>query len=140
MRELQHGNGVADSLYSLGNVVCEQGDYSTARQMFEEGLAIRRERGDRRGMVASLAGLVVVVAARGEVLRAAWLWGAAEKGRADIGSQLSKNDQSRYDRRVAAARVALGDDAAFDHAWEEGRAMTLEHAIELALEKTTERG
>jgi hypothetical protein len=41
---------------------------------------------------------------------------------------------------VTAARAVLGDDAAFDRAWQEGRALTLEQAIELALEKTVERG
>jgi hypothetical protein len=40
---------------------------------------------------------------------------------------------------VAAARTALGDDAAFDRAWKEGRALTLEQAIALALGETVER-
>jgi hypothetical protein len=31
MRELQHGNGIADSLYTLASVAVEQGDYLTAR-------------------------------------------------------------------------------------------------------------
>ena len=56
MRELQHGSGVAESLDTLARVACEQDDYSAARQMFQQGLAIRRERGDRNGMAASLAG------------------------------------------------------------------------------------
>jgi hypothetical protein len=48
------------------------------------------------------------------------------------------NEQSRYERRVALARA--GHDAAtFDRAWQEGRTMTLEQSIELALEKTVER-
>jgi hypothetical protein len=41
---------------------------------------------------------------------------------------------------VAAARAALGDIAAFDRAWQEGLALTLEQAIELALEDALERG
>ena len=56
-----------------------------------------------------------------------------------LGSPLSPKDRPVYDRRVAAARAALGDDAAFDRAWQEGRALTLEQAIELALEETVER-
>lgn len=43
-------------------------------------------------------------------------------------------------QRVAAARSALGDDAAFDCAWQEGRAMALEEAIRLALGERIERG
>jgi hypothetical protein len=45
----------------------------------------------------------------------------------------------RRDRRVAATRVALADNAAFDRAWQEGRALPLEEAIELAMEETAEQ-
>jgi hypothetical protein len=37
------------------------------------------------------------------------------------------------------ARVALGDDAAFDRAWREGHAWTLEQVLELAFEKSIEQ-
>jgi hypothetical protein len=49
------------------------------------------------------------------------------------------NERPQYERQVAAARAgawkATGDDATFATAWAEGRAMTLEQAIEYALEK-----
>ncbi len=38
----------------------------------------------------------------------------------------------RHEEQVASAQSVLGDGAAFDAAWAEGRAMTLEQAIELA--------
>jgi len=38
-------------------------------------------------------------------------------------------------REVAAARAALGDDAAFDRAWQEGSAMTTDEVIECVLEE-----
>ena len=43
-------------------------------------------------------------------------------------------DQADWDQAVAHVRAALGK--AFDTAWEEGRTMTTEQAIVLALEKT----
>ena len=134
MRELQHGNGIADSLYTLASVAVEQGDYLTAREMFQEGLAIRRQRGERGGTVASLAGFAAMAAARGDLLRAARIWGVTECLRTEVGSPMSPNDRRDHDRRVAAARTALGDEAAFDRAWQVGRALTLEQAIELALD------
>jgi hypothetical protein len=48
------------------------------------------------------------------------------------------NERSGHDRRVAAARIASGDDAAFDSAWQEGRALTLDQAIGLALARPVE--
>jgi hypothetical protein len=52
---------------------------------------------------------------------------------------LSPNDRTDYNRRVAAARAALGDDAAFDRAWQEGCVLTLEQAMDLASEEAIER-
>ena len=60
-------------------------------------------------------------------------------GTSVIASVRNSGDPPDYNRRVAAARTALGDDAAFDRAWLEGRALTLEQVIELALEQTAER-
>ena len=80
-----------------------------------------------------------MTAAGGDFLRAARIWGAAERLQTEVGSPLSPNYRSDHDRRVAAARAALGDDAAFDRAWQEGSSLTLEQAIELALEKTVKQ-
>ena len=99
---------------------------------------IQRELGDRRGIVYSLGGLAGVVVALGNSLRAARLWGGVERLRDEIGLPMPPNERPLYDRRVAAARAALGDDAAFDRAWREGHALTLEQAIERALTETFE--
>ena len=101
---------------------------------------IQRELGDRRGIVYSFGGLAGVVAALGNSLRAARIWGGTERLREEIGLPRPPNERPLYDRRVAAARAAAADDTAFDRAWQEGRALTLEQAIELAMEETVERG
>jgi non-specific serine/threonine protein kinase len=138
-REMGHRFGTAVSLSNLGNLVFGQGDYPVAGVLHQEGLVIRRDLGDRRGIAYSLEGLATVVAALGSSLRAARIWGAAERLREEIGSPLPPNERPHYGPRVAAARAALGDDAAFDRAWQQGRALTLEQAIELALAETVER-
>jgi predicted ATPase/class 3 adenylate cyclase len=140
MRELGDRWGIALSLGNLGAVAFDEGDYSAARALYDECLAICRELGDRRAIASALEGLAAAVATVGSCLRAARVWGAAERLREEVGSPLSPNERTRYDPRVAAARAALGDDAAFDRAWLEGRALTLEQAIELALDQTVERG
>jgi len=43
------------------------------------------------------------------------------------------------DGLVAAARAVLGDDAAFNQVWQEGRALAIEQAIELAMAETIPR-
>jgi predicted ATPase/class 3 adenylate cyclase/Tfp pilus assembly protein PilF len=139
-RELGDLSEIARSLNNLGNVAYNQSDNPTAQLRFEENLAIERELGYRRGIAYALEGLAAVGAALGRSLRAARIWGTAERLREEIGSPLPPNERPRHDRRAAAARATLGDDAAFDHAWQEGRTLTVEQAIELALEDAVERG
>ena len=116
---------------TLGKVTYEQGDYLVALALHREGLAIMRELGDRWGMAWTLEGLAVAFA-RAQSSWAACIWGQAERLREEIGAPLPPSEQPRYNRYVALACAAIGD-SAFDSAWQEGRAMTLEHALEYAL-------
>ena len=108
--------------------------------MHEESCLICRELGDQQGIAFGTEELAGIVAALGDSLRAARIWGSAARLREEIRSPLTLRDRARYDRRVAAARASLGDGAAFERAWQDGRDLSIEQAIELALEKTVERG
>ena len=138
-RELGDWDVIATSVHNLGIVAYLQSDLASARALYMQGLATRRELGDRLGIARALEGLAGVVAALGSSLRAACIWGAAERLREEIGSPLSPTERSRCDRCSAAARAAAGDGAAFDRAWQDGHAMTLKQAIELASEETAKR-
>ncbi len=131
-REIGDRSGIAESLINLGNVACSQGDYVAARSFYEESLTIRKETGDRRGIAESLEAFAGLAAKLGAPRQATVLWGAAEALREEIGSPLEQEEQARYDQDVAAARQALGDDA-FAMDWAEGRAMSMEQAIQYAL-------
>ena len=133
-RDIGDRAGIALSLNNLGHVAIERGDGAAARAHFVESLTIERELGDRWGMAFSLEGLAGAGAAAGDAIAAARLWGAAERLRADIGAPLPPTQRRSYERWVSAARAAQGDEAAFDAAWAEGRALTLEPALDLALE------
>ncbi len=139
-RELGNRSEIGLLLSNLGFVALNQSDYPAARALLEESLAIRRELGGRSGIPSSLEGLAAVVASQRDSLRAARIWGGAERLRAEIGTPLPSNERSGHERRVAAARSASGDDAAFDSAWQEGRGLTLDQAIDLALAKPVEGG
>jgi predicted ATPase/class 3 adenylate cyclase/Tfp pilus assembly protein PilF len=125
--------GVASSLNYLAHVACEQGRPVVARKLYEESLTITRDLGDRWGMAESLTGLGAVALATAGPGDAARVWGAAERLREEIGAPLQTRERSRHDRKVAVARAAIGDDAAFDAAWREGRGLPLEAAVGLAL-------
>jgi predicted ATPase/class 3 adenylate cyclase len=135
-REMGYQQRIASALNELGQLDTDRGDFASAKARHEEGLAIGRELGDKRGIAFALEGLAAVVAALGSSARAARIWGAAERLRAEVGSPVLPKDKPDYDRRVTAARTAAANDAAFDRAWQDGRALTLEHAVEFALQET----
>ena len=138
-RELKDSGGVAYSLSGLGDVALQPGDYSAAGAFIRDALSIRRELGDKMGIAELLEKQAAVIGAIGNTLHAAHIGGAAERLREEIGSPLTPDERIRHDRHMAAARAALGDDTAFNRAWQEGRAISLEQAIEISLEAPVDR-
>jgi tetratricopeptide (TPR) repeat protein len=132
-RELGDRGGIANSLNSLGSVAYEEGDYVSARMLHEQSLAIQRELGNRRGIAYSLESIAALTSAQGKAQRAARLWGAAQALREAIGSPLSPNERAEYDQRLAETRSMLGEEA-FAAACSEGRSLSMEQAIVVALE------
>ena len=133
-RELGDRPSTADVLNNLGNVAREQNDHRAAAVLQKESLAICLDLGDRRGVATALEALADVTFARSGALQAAPIWGRAELLREEIGSTLRPGERPHRERRVAAARAAARDDAAFDRAWQSGRALSLQQAIDCALE------
>jgi predicted ATPase/class 3 adenylate cyclase len=127
--------GTAISLSNLGSVAYDSADYAAARALQEESLVIRRELGDRRGIAESLEGMAGVMSACTRPGEASRIWGATERLREEIGAPLSPTERADHDLQVSAARVAMADPTSFELAWQEGRAMTLEQAIDYALVK-----
>jgi predicted ATPase/class 3 adenylate cyclase/Tfp pilus assembly protein PilF len=117
---------------SLANVSLRRGDYERAMTLYRQSLVLRKEIGDKPGLVQCLEGLAGVACAQGDYEKAAGLYGAAEALRETLAVHRAPSDQADHDQRVASVRAALRD-ANFKAAWAEGRAMTLEQAIEYAL-------
>ena len=80
--------------------------------------------------------LAAVAAARAQPDRAARLWGAAQGLREEIGVvSLTHLELEAYDYegRLDAARIMLGDEAAWEAAFAQGRTMSTEEAAQYAL-------
>jgi tetratricopeptide (TPR) repeat protein len=126
--------GMAISTSNLAAVASHRGDHQAAHALDVESLSIRRQLGDRPGIAESLEGLANGLCALGSPLRAARTWGAAERLRDEIAVPMSPTARADHAAQVAAARAAIADATAFDRAWQEGRSMTLEQAIDDALQ------
>ena len=131
-RQLGDRGCLAIALNSLADVLLDEGDYLAARPLLVESLSINADMGDRAAMAYLLDDCAALAAAEGEPERALHLSGAAAAAHDGIGSQLPAGERARFDRLLAPAWQALGEPVAVA-AWEKGRAMTLEQAVEYAL-------
>jgi hypothetical protein len=125
------------ALYCLGLLARAQGDEARAAEHLAAGLALVGELGDRLNAGHFVKGLAELAAGRGRPAEAARLLGAAEATLQAAGTPLHRYalEQPWHERAVSAARAALGE-AAFAHAWAEGRTLPLETAIAEALAGT----
>ena len=105
-----------------------------AAAQFAASLVIRQDLKDTRGMAGCLEGMAILAELMGRPERAVRLFGATEIQMETIGASLTfVISRADSDRSVTAVRAVLGD-AVFAALWQEGRAMTLDHAIDYALE------
>jgi non-specific serine/threonine protein kinase len=126
---------VCVALHPLAAVASSEGDHERAAQLLEESLMLSVEIGDESNVAYCLEGLAAVAASQDEVERAARLWGAAEAllQANEVMAYPHASERSLYRRQAADARSRLETEA-WKKAWAQGRAMTLEQAVEYALE------
>ena len=124
--------GTAYTLKSLGDVASCQGDFAEARALFSESLAIVRRLADPRGVADSLEGMAGIAYRQSRPSRAVHLLAAASSLRGNVGIPRAPAYSVGIEKWMSSAREALGEDA-FAAAWDAGRAMTWEQAVEHAL-------
>lgn len=135
-RELGDKPGIANSLNNLGSVALKQSDYASAHALYEEGLLLQRELRDRWNIAFLLEGTGVVSLAQGQLARAAHLCGAVAALRGAMRASLPPTNRAAFDRTVATIREKL-EGKVFAAAWTQGQSLTLEQAIEYALDTST---
>jgi tetratricopeptide (TPR) repeat protein len=118
-------------LVNLGYVAQHQGDYELAEAYFKEETILFGELGLKYFVVLSIADHAGPAAARCQPERAVHLLGASAALSEAMGVTQQLVDQVEIDGYLADAREQL-DEAAFQAAWEEGRAMSLEEAVAYA--------
>ncbi len=133
-RELGDKWNIAVTLHNLGHILHRQEDLEQARSYFVESLTMCHELGDKEMVAACLAGLGGVSSTLRQPHKAARLLAAAEALLESVGTFLDPADRMEYQRNTNAAR-AQTDEMAWDAAWAEGRAMSMEEAISCALDE-----
>ena len=132
-QEMTDQFNIATTVGWLGLLTVWSGnEHDLAEGFLKEGLALNREIGNWAYGVYCLEGFAGLAGARGQGVRAARLWGAAEALRESIGAPPTPEARPYYERSMAAARAQLGE-AAWEAAFAQGMAMAPEEAAEYAL-------
>jgi DNA-binding CsgD family transcriptional regulator/tetratricopeptide (TPR) repeat protein len=118
------------TLAGMAYVALKRGDYARAVALFRESLSLSRELGNQGSIALSLEGLATVQAKHWPE-RAARLFGASEALRERAGIPLPPSRLEEHARSVTVSRSGLAKEV-FAKAWAEGRALTVEQAIDLA--------
>jgi tetratricopeptide (TPR) repeat protein len=111
----------------LGYTAELEGHADQAEAHHIERLDIARKTGDPRAVALPLEGLAGVAVLRGDYQRCATLLGAATALRASVDAPLPPAERVDVDRAAGAARAHL-DNSAFDLAFDQGAAMSLDAA------------
>jgi non-specific serine/threonine protein kinase len=131
-RQIGDAPGIAMALFHLASTARGQGDLVRAASFMREAL-VREDALDRRWMIAqNLTGLADVALARGQTTFAVRLLGAAEALAEAIGFSPYAWMRDAHEHVVATARRELSVDA-IAVAWQEGRELPLQAAIDEAL-------
>jgi len=131
-RALGDRRGSIPMLVLLAEAMLACGDIVRARALLGESFALSREIDYYQGYSWGLKTAAELAVAAGQAERAARLLGADEALREAHTIPIWSDPRRQYDRLVATARAALGDET-FAAAWAAGRALTLEQAIAYAL-------
>jgi len=134
-RETGDPERLGSVLNDLGQAGCDHGHHELARACFAESITMLKDVGHHRLTAEAMEGFAAVALATGSPSRGVRLLAAADVLRE--GSQ-ARSYEVPLSARVNAARASLGD-AAFEQAWAEGRAMTLDDAVRYALDEQAGR-
>jgi len=131
-RRLRNRNFQMVMTSELGHIARHTGDINQAKKIYNETIKGWQDLGNRSALAHQLECFGFVAKAQEQAERAACLFGAAEALREKINIAMTPQERIEYDHEIADLRAGM-DEHLFDSAWDEGRAMPMDEAIENAL-------
>jgi ATP/maltotriose-dependent transcriptional regulator MalT len=133
LRELDAANEIPSTLHNLAYVCLYEGDIERAHALFYESLEAQRAQNNREGILEGLRGFAAMAAATGLVDESTRLYAAAiANGRGGDHASLWALEKLEYEHYIKMARDKLSD-AEFEAEQAKGRTLSMEQAIEYAL-------
>jgi predicted ATPase/class 3 adenylate cyclase/DNA-binding CsgD family transcriptional regulator len=126
------------AIHRLGDVARAEGDIGAAEDLYHDALVIRQKRRFAPDIAETLEALASIAVKQESALEAARLYGAADALRRSLGLARFPVAQSEYDANLEQARLLAGDDA-YDAAFAEGAALSVDEAVGYASRARGER-
>ena len=126
--------GVARTLSDLAEFERVDGNLIRAVELLKQSLSQLILFKDKLSIASAFDDLAELSCLQGNTIRAVRLYSAAEYLRENIGLHLQPGDPDNHEQDIRMVRNNLNE-MEFTKAWAEGRAMTMEQAIEYALEE-----
>ena len=128
-REAGTNHAIAIGYRELGHVALYQGLHDRAASLYRASLERLRDQAEHYETAWVLEEMAALALAEGRPRHAARILGTAEALRVSIGASISPVDRAVHDRTASAIRAALGDHE-FETALADGRALSVDEAIE----------
>ncbi len=138
-RQMRDKIRVATILGNLGLIAIQQGEAELARQLWMERLTIHQAAGFFHFIGDNFAGIASVLRLEGQLIAAARMQGFVAAVQEQFHEKLEPENQLDYDLSAASLVSALGEDG-YRQAFEAGKLMTIEQALELAQARGSEAG
>ena len=131
-RHLRHKSFETVMLSELGHVARTLGKIKDAKDLYRQSLTRFQDQGHRPAIAHQLECFAFIAIAEEEPERAVKLFGAAEALRERINAEMQDLEYMEYDNAIMRIR-SLFEDGEFALLWAQGRALTMEQAIQFAL-------
>lgn len=123
----------ANMIYSeLAHMDRHEGKLQQAQDTYRETILVWQRLGHRAAVAHQLECFAFLAKAQEKAEHALHLLGAAESLREKINIHMQPQEREEYEREIADLRTGMSEDE-FKALWAEGRSMTMEQAIDLAL-------
>jgi predicted ATPase/DNA-binding CsgD family transcriptional regulator len=133
LRELGAAHEIPATLHNLAYVCLYQGELERAQALFYESLEAQRALGNHAGVLEGLLGFAALASKTGLAAESARLYAAAvANGRGGDSASLWALEKLEYEHYIGLARAKLSD-AEFEAEQAKGNALSMEQAIEYAL-------
>jgi predicted ATPase/DNA-binding CsgD family transcriptional regulator len=131
-RDLERKQGIAHNLLGLGWVALEQGLPAEAERLLGEAIEDEMEVGRLPRIAEALEAFACAAAARHQPRRALVLLAAADTIWESVGGRMTLIERTLTEKWITPARRLLGEAAAAEAAWQDGRGLSLREAVATA--------